>query len=578
MNAEQNTNEELSLKGASWNCQKIDPQVIALLEASSYNHKLARCLALIGISDAQSAAAFLEPKITDLYEPELMMGMPKAVARLNDAIKRQESIRVVTDYDVDGTTSSLILQSVLEILGHKDFSYHIPHRMTEGYGFSMRAAECAVADGVKLIVTADIGVRDHKSIAYAQEHGIDVMVLDHHLPEGQGVPEEAFVVLCPPQSGCSYPNPALAACGIALKFAQAMLRSHPKYDLILRSLMKLAALGTVADVVSLKAAENRAIVALGLEELNNGRHKPGLQALLDVSKAERGQITSETIGYRIAPRINAAGRLSTATSIVELLRSNDPASANVMASQIDEINKERQELQAEMLKRVLSELPEELPDYLCIAHKESDTWHRGVVGILAGNVREAINRPVALASIAGDTAVGSTRSIPRVHALKALESASSILLRYGGHAAAAGFTVSMSNWDDFCKKMQESAHKQTQGKQTAAVIDIALELELSDIDDELWRNLCALEPFGKDNPEPMLCFRKLRFNNVRVLQNKHLSGNFAPHYPDIRFIWFGGAEHYEACVGTEVDILAFLRLNRWNGRSNYQLMIQDVRV
>lgn len=570
--------EELSLGGALWVRDACDEDVLGALEAAGFGSNLARCLALVGIVDADMARAFLKPKLGDLCDPYLMKGMARAESRLREAIDGGQRIRVVTDYDVDGTTSSLILQSVLEILGHREFSYHIPHRMIEGYGFSVHAAKRAVEDGVQVIVTADIGVRDHEAIAYAQEHGVDVIVLDHHLPQGQGVPEEAYVVLCPPQEGCGYPNPGLAACGISLKLAQAMLREHPKYEIILRSLMKLAALGTVADVVTLRSAENRAIVALGVEQLNAGPHKAGLQALLDISKVKIGEISSEDIGYRIGPRINAAGRLSSATSIVELLRCSERKVAVQMAQGIDNLNVERQDVQGRMLDRAVRSLPEELPDFVCVAYEEDEEWHRGVLGIVAGRLREVVNRPVALACVAGGHAIGSIRSTAAVHAVSALEQARALLLRFGGHAAAAGFTLEYSAWGEFCERMRLAAKIQTGGEQMLPTQHIGLEMSLEQVNDDFWRVLSQLQPFGKDNPEPLLCLRGVVLNKTSIIQGKHLRGQFLGQGANLSWIWFNSAEHFSECRDACVDVLANLRRDTWHGRGGYQLLVKDMRL
>ena len=279
---------------------------------------VARCLsARVG---SAAVSDWLRPVASHLHDPFLMKGMSRAVERIKKAVADQERIRIVTDYDVDGTTSSLILQSLLRLLGSGErVDYHIPDRFNEGYGFSAVAAQKAVADGISLIVTADIGVKDHDAVSMAAAAGVDVIICDHHLPAGESVPEDAYVVLCPLQQGCSYPNKALAACGVSLKLAQAALpQNSARTDKIISSMMKVAAIGTVADVVDLSGLENRAIVTLGLERLREGPNAPGLQALLNVSELSGGWIDASDIGYRVSPRINAAGRLAGAQTVVEL--------------------------------------------------------------------------------------------------------------------------------------------------------------------------------------------------------------------------------------------------------------------
>ena len=283
---------------------------------------------------------WFSPRLTQLHDPMLMLGMEKAVKRLEFALQTNQRIRIITDYDVDGTTSSLILQATLRILRPDvALDYHIPGRFDEGYGFSTLAAQRAVDDQIDLIITADIGIRDQAAVNVAQENNVDVLICDHHLPPGSDIPTGAFV-LCPPQKDCEYPNPHLAACGVTLKLAQAMLQKNPRFELIFKSMLKLAAIGTVSDMVPLTTAENRAIVSLGLIELNEARHGAGLEALLSACKATRGQIDEGTIGYQIGPRINAAGRMADAKIIVEMLNCRKPQQAKQLAKKVDDMNRE----------------------------------------------------------------------------------------------------------------------------------------------------------------------------------------------------------------------------------------------
>lgn len=308
---------ERSLRGMGWALRPADEALTRALAGDLGLHPvLARCLALRGVRGAPEGLRLLHPDASALHDPYAMLGMDAAVDRLRRAVQAQERVRVVTDYDVDGTTSSLILQSALrQLASHQHrgaadpVSYHIPDRMEEGYGFSVQAAEQAAADGIPLIVTADIGVRDHAAVARARALGVDVIVCDHHLPTGEQAPAGAVAVLCPPQAGCSYPNPQLAACGVSLKLAEALLAEHPRREMLQRSMGKLVALGTVADMVDLLTPENRALVSLGLAALNEDAHSPGLQALLDRAGVARGAATAEDLAWRLGPRVNAAGRV-----------------------------------------------------------------------------------------------------------------------------------------------------------------------------------------------------------------------------------------------------------------------------
>ncbi len=315
---------------------------------------------------------WLNPGLADILanDPLQILGMDRAIARIREALESNQRIRIVTDYDVDGTTSSLILQHALRAASpdpaHLQLSWHIPDRFDEGYGLSLRTAQRAVADGVHLILTADIGVRDHTPVSAAAAAGVDVIICDHHLPDGESVPADAYAVLCPPQKGCSYPNKALAACGVSLKLAQALLHHDPRQERFLRSFTKLAAIGTVADVVDLSTPENRAIVAEGLRELAKGPHTPGLAALLAEAGIKPGQkLEAWQLGFYVGPRINAAGRLESAGAVVDLINEKDPEVARQRASLLGDLNRERQNIQkraeTEALAQVRAQLPHGFP-------------------------------------------------------------------------------------------------------------------------------------------------------------------------------------------------------------------------
>ena len=514
---------------------------------------------------------FFQSGASDLHDPASLLGLDRALQRLESARAGKESIRLVTDYDVDGTTSCLILHAALDRLGGAAVSYHIPDRFTEGYGLSQRAVEKAAADGVNLLVTADIGVRDHATVALARSLGMDVIVVDHHLPAGESVPRDAVAVLCPPQVGCAYPNKSLAACGVSLKLASALLVNDPRRAEILDSMLKLAAIGTVADVVDLANAENRAIVTLGLQGLNRGGHSPGLTALLSVAGAEIGSITAETLGWRLGPRINAAGRLADANAVVRLLRERDPNAALAQASLLDELNRERQDIQERLVETALLCVPDPLPPFVVVAGPEADGYHRGVVGIVAAKVRDRVNRPVAIVSIVGELASGSVRSLPGVHATRALDSVSRYLHRHGGHAAAAGFTISASDLPAFtqalCAFVVEEAG--TDALVGEALIDAVV--DPAQVDLRLIADLARLEPTGKGNESACLLVRGVPADVV-VMKERHLRFRVG----SLRCIWWGAADRREWLQGA-TEVLGRLSSNSFNGRTNPQLTVEDVR-
>lgn len=539
----------------------------------------ARVLAARGLA-GPDAARFLRPSAADLLDPSGMRGMDAALARLEAALASGQHLRLVTDYDVDGTMSCLILHAALDRRiqaagAGARVSYHIPDRMTEGYGLSERAVRAAHADGVHLIVTADIGVRDHATVTLARQLGVDVVVLDHHLPAGESVPVDAVAVVCPPQPGCPYPNKALAACGVSIKLASALLDADPRRDALLPSLWKLAAIGTVADIVDLSTPENRALVSLGLRELNRGPHGPGLAALLDVAGVTVGSITAESLGFAVGPRINAAGRLEDAMAIVRLLRERDPVAARAQADAINALNNARRSIQTDMVARAEQAVRSgPLPPFIVVGGPEDDGWHRGVNGIVAARVRDTFHRPCAVYATFGDTATGSVRSVPGVHAVRALDGVADLLIRYGGHPVAAGFTLRAQDLGAFAERLAAfvAAHHDD---------DDLVPVEAYDADAEpaactlaVVRDLAALEPTGKGNPPPRFVVRG-PLSGLRFAKDRHAFGRVG----SLPFVWWDGAETVRAAAraGAVVELLGRLEREDWNGNVGARLCVDDAR-
>ncbi|MBX2801068.1 MAG: single-stranded-DNA-specific exonuclease RecJ [Myxococcales bacterium] len=555
-------------------------QVAALREATGLSEAAATILALRGQGNPHGFAPeeWLAPRMEHFHDPLGMHNMEVALDRLKRALRDKQRIRVVTDYDVDGTTSSLILQAALRVMDPEvQLDYHIPNRFGEGYGFSQKAAEQAAADGVGLVVTADIGVRDHKAVAAANAGGVDVLICDHHLPKGASVPEGA-TVLCPPQEDCDYPNGSLAACGVSLKLAEALLAEHPKRDAILRSMLKLAAVGTVADMVPLNTLENRAIVTLGLAELNEGRHHAGLASLIGVSGLQAGSIRPIDLGFRLGPRINAAGRVADATLVVELLTTREHEQANELANRLDSLNTQRKDIQRRLVQDALTKIGEDPPPFVVLSGEESEGWHRGVVGIVAARVKDEVHRPTAIVSIQGDTAVGSVRSVPEVHAVRALDSASDLLVKYGGHPAAAGFTVPTADLDTLRERLQEHVQSLVDGEEMAPVREIDAEVTPQELTPELLRELARLGPFGMGNPEPTFVIRGVRPVKVEI---KGKQGNLlkfrVPLGPEksVEAVWWDRPDLLDTLREHTVDLLVNVGENVWRGNRRMQLEVRD---
>ncbi len=571
-------NQERSFNGACWRYAPDQERIQSLIATNHVSEFLASCLALLDIEPGAAVETFLHPSMSHLLDPWLMKDMDRAVARFRRAIDNGESIRIVTDYDADGTMSSLILQSVLAICGHTRVSYHIPDRRIEGYGFTCLASQKAIEDGVSLIVTADIGVRDEAAISMSKNAGIDVIVLDHHLPEGVGVPPSAYAVICPPQPGCHYPNKALAACGISLKFAQALLADHPHRDRIIRSLLKLAALGTVADVVSLRTTENRAIVSLGLDSLNRDPHKPGLDALLSVSQTLPGSIDASSISYFIAPRINVAGRMATATLIIELLHARNRVEAQGLASKLDAMNYDRKYIQQQMVERAIEYIGESDAPFLFVALPESHEWHAGVAGIVAGRLKEKYNRPVAVGTIVGEDASFSLRSTPGVHAVTALTSVAQLLTKFGGHAAAAGFSCRTQNLEAVRKGLCENTLLQLGGMTELAVIDLSAKMSPNDLKNEDFADIKLLEPCGACLHKPLICLENVRLSDIRWMKDVHLGATIYTNQMQLRVVWFNPPDAIRNALDAPLDIVGELQQNTWNGQTRNQFLIRDACV
>jgi single-stranded-DNA-specific exonuclease len=515
------------------------------------------------------------------HDPYSIHGMQQAIERLKHAMSRGEHLRIITDYDVDGTTSSLILQSALGLCSDQlTVDYHIPNRFDEGYGFSIKAAQQAINDGVSLIVTADIGIRDHEAVACARAGGVDVLICDHHLSTGDSVPAGA-IVLCPPQANCTYPNAHLAACGVSFKLAQALLAEHPKRDRCLSSLLKLAAIGTIADLVPMISDENRAIVQLGLDELNRGPHHPGLAALLQVSGVEVGRIKTSDLGFRIGPRINAAGRLADATMIIKLLRCRDSDAATRMAQQLDQINTERRRVQEQVTKEAIDQISSPIPPFVLATGQEELGWHRGVVGIVASRLKDEYYRPAAVVSIQGENCVGSMRSIDGVHAVECLESARDLLQKFGGHPKAAGFSLPTVHLEALRERLEAFVKQETTPEDFVPKRIYDAEVSLSQLTNQTRKELLSLGPFGMGNPQPRLMLRQVQAEQVevkgatgRLLKFSLRPKNSAP----IEGIWWGQAAHAEQLANQPVDLLGSLQVNEWRGRQTLQLKLDDARL
>lgn len=508
-----------------WSFAKPDPALVEALRAEArVSPIVARLLALRGVTVA-NAANYLSPSLDQLHSPYLMRGMTAAVERLSAAIANKEGILIYGDYDVDGTTAVVILKTALELCGGAA-DFHVPHRIKEGYGIKDDVIERAAATGIKVVISVDTGIRAFQAAETAKRVGIDLIVTDHHLPEAhEGVPN-AWAVLNPNQQGCDYPCKELCGAGVAFKIAQALFakfKDQVDQTRLVPSFLKMVAIATIADAVPL-VGENRTIARLGLEGLRrpvNG----GLKALMEVSglTGERA-VAAGDVGFRLGPRINAAGRMDIARDVIELFTCKAPARCKEIAEKLNQLNLERQAEE----QRIVAEIDEQLaaePDLTgkyCMVF-DGDGWHRGVVGIVASRVVEKTGRPALVIAKEGEEAHGSGRSISAFHLLEALESCHDLFTRFGGHAHAVGFAMPSKDVPVLKQRLNDYAQAHLTPDDLLPQLSIDAEIPLSSVTPDLLQGLARLEPFGQGNPEPVFSSHGVSLLlPPRILKDKHI--------------------------------------------------------
>ena len=510
-----------------WLTKSTDPlqiQTLAVTLGSGAGTTLARLLVTRGISDSAAAELFLNPALTDLHSPYSMTGMKVAVERIAAAIARKEDILIYGDYDVDGTTAIVILKTAIELCGGTA-DFHVPHRIREGYGMKDDVIERAASAGVRLIISVDTGIRAFSAAETARRLGIDLIVTDHHLPGQEGVPA-ALAVLNPNQVGCDYPCKALCGCGVAFKIAQALMEKcldRPDQSRLLMSFMKVVAIATVADAVPL-TGENRIFAKLGLDALRIPVNV-GLRALLEVAELGASRpLTSGEVAFRIAPRLNAAGRMDVARDVIELFSVKDMMRARDLAARLDQLNRERQEEERRIMEQIEARLEKDptLREAFCMVI-EGEGWHRGVIGITATRVVERHGRPTLVISLEGDEAHGSGRSIRAFHLLDALESCRELFNRHGGHAHAVGFSLPRSRVEQLRTHLDAYARTRLVLADFEPVLDVDSEIALDQITPALFNALRRMEPYGIGNPEPVFVTRGVRLTQPpRFVKEKHV--------------------------------------------------------
>ncbi len=516
-----------------------------------------------------------------------MHGMGEAVARVEGAIRAGEPILIYGDYDVDGTTAVVLLKTAVERLGGI-VRFHVPHRLREGYGMQREVLERAAGEGTGLVISVDTGIRAFAAAEAAEELGLDLIVTDHHLPEG-ALPR-AIAILNPNQPGCAYPCKALCGAAVAFKLAYALLLSAAEgdgaalarlRDKLLPSFLKMLAIATVADAVPL-TGENRAIVALGLKALRDPV-SPGLRALMQVAQLDPGRkpLTATDIGFRLGPRINAAGRMDIASDVVELFTTRSPARAQELAARLDGLNTDRRSTEAAALRAVLDRTGEpECAEARCLV-LDGEGWHRGVIGILASRVVEATGKPALVIAHESGEAYGSGRSIEGFHLLEALESCAPLFTRFGGHAHAAGFSLPSSAVPALRAHLVGYAAAHLREEDLHAPVRCDGELPLSHVTATLHQALRRLEPFGMGNPEPRFVTRGARLaGEPRFMQERHCRLQLAQDGAQHAALGWHWAERVRAIAlrsGDLVDLVYRLRENEHPEFGGVELEIVDLR-
>ncbi|MCZ8514621.1 single-stranded-DNA-specific exonuclease RecJ [Paenibacillus filicis] len=564
---------------ARWNIGQPDEQAAnRLAEALSLPPLLARLLVARGITDIEHAASFLHGGTDQTHDPFLLDGMDRAVERIRRALEHGERIRVYGDYDADGVSSTTLMVHLLRMLG-ASFDYYIPHRVHEGYGLNCPALDAARERNVSLIITVDTGISAVDEIAYANSLGLDVIVTDHHEPP-ESLPG-AYALINPKKPGCPYPYKHLAGVGVALKLAQALLGRWPD------ELLEFAAIGTVADLMLL-TGENRLIVKQGLERMRSTSNE-GIKALLEVSGIAVKEVNASHIGFSLAPRINASGRLLSADSAVRLLTTDSGQEAEQLASELDLLNKERQRIVEEMTKQATAMVEARmedggLPEAIVLAHEE---WNVGVIGIVASKLVDRFYRPTVILGIDKETnmAKGSARSINGFDMYKALCHCQDLMDHYGGHQMAAGMSLHRDRLAELQERMCRLAAEWLGPEDWIPMIQADMRCDWGDVGLESIRQLELLGPFGSGNPSPKFVFSGLSLKELRTMgkEQQHLKLSLK-----------GGADEAAAAVDAvgfnkgalaewisphaALDVLGELSLNEWNGVRRPQIMMQDLKI
>lgn len=542
------------------------------------NEVLSRLLVQRGIDTFDKAKHFFTPKLEDLHDPFLMKDMDLAVERLLKAVEVQEKVMVFGDYDVDGTTAVALMTSFLESLGIEVLSY-IPDRYAEGYGVSYKGIDKAQEEGISLIIALDCGIKSLDHVSYAKERDVEFIICDHHRP-GDELPK-ALAILDPKRRDCSYPFKELCGCGVGFKLAQAMTQKLELSFDHLRSYLDLCAISIGSDLVSV-TGENRILAFYGLKELNNREEvRPGLKIIME--QANRPYFTLTDVIFVIGPRINAAGRMKHGLFAVELLLETDLMQAEKRAADINDFNSERRETDQEISELALQQIKENKEEECPATVVYDQSWHKGVIGIVASRLIETYYRPTLVFTKSGDKLAASARSIKGFDVYKALEQCTDHLLQFGGHKYAAGLTLKLEQYESFKKRFIEVVDQMGKSLDKTPELSIDSELSFDQIDDKFYRILNRMEPFGPDNEKPVFCSKDLIDTGyVKAIgkDSKHLKFQAKDPVANKTFeaIGFGLAPKI-SCFEENTNLALAYQLdkNYFRGSESMQLLVKDIK-
>lgn len=546
-----------------------DKQVSTLQKALGVSSVMAKLLVERGLTDPDKAQAFLNPSLASVHDPRQLHDMDKAVARIEEAVANGEKITIYGDYDADGITSTAVMYEALNGIG-ANVDYYVPDRFKDGYGPNKAAYDKIIAGGTKLIITVDNGVSGKDVIDQAMANGVDVVITDHH--ELPAELPNATAIVHPRYPGSDYPFPDLSGVAVAFKVVWALQEEFPEEEL------DLLAIGEIADVVSV-TDENRALISLGIQALRQGL-RPGLHALISLAGVNESQLTDQDIGFTIAPRLNALGRIANASDGVELLTTLDEERGKELAAQVEEANKKRRSLVDEILADACqqAEQPDNQasPVLVLLGHN----WHQGVLGIVASRIMDETGKPTIVAGINdGETvAKASGRSVDGFNLFAALDPHRDLLTTFGGHPAACGLSFEEDKLDQIRVALVDEAAKQGFTGQETAKLDVDGHLVIGDINEKLYQEVQLLGPFGPGNEQPVFELTSVQPSNIKTMgkDNNHLKFNLGP----VTVVAFGKGSLAPLLSGqgTDIDLLAKLSINEWQGKRTVQLMLVDIQI